>query len=213
LQDRTSETTAAGISWVQFHAKRRSVRDRYPSIWRLPVISDPFTWIASQTPSVRSALDVGATSRVWEPSIRATWKDVDYRSLDIDRTLPQDYYAFDDVHGEVDLVLIFEVLEHVSPSESLSILEDCKRICRPGGYVAVSVPNILTPGAQLEFTHQTSFSMHDVGALLEWCGLEVVDIVRAWPHGRRIAHRLLWPLHRGLQVDYCHSILALARKQ
>ncbi|MEE9129315.1 MAG: methyltransferase domain-containing protein [Phycisphaerales bacterium] len=213
--DRTSATTAAGISWLQYARHRSAFRSRWPSIWDMKIITSFFDDAAVHVGHIESALDVGATDRVWEPTIRRLWPGVDYRSLDIDHTNVHDYYGFAEVGGQYDLVTCFEVLEHVEAKVCLELLEGCVDACRPGGYVLVSVPNIFTPGAQLEFTHQTAFNQLDLVGLLTWVGLKVIDASRVFfgSARRRLAHQyLLAPLHRAMNVDFCRSVVALARK-
>ena len=213
--DRTSETTAAGISWLQYARHRSAFGSRWPSIWHMKIITSFFDDAVAHVGRIASVLDVGATDRVWESEIRRLWPEVDYRSLDIDHTNAHDYYSFDEVDRQFDLVTCFEVLEHVEPKICLEILKDCVDACRPAGHVLASVPNVFTPGVHLEFTHQTAFNQLDLVGLLSWMGLEVIDASRAFfgSQRRRFTHQyLLALLHRAMNVDFCRSVVALARK-
>lgn len=213
--DRSKDTTAAGISWARFHECRRRFRGRWPTVWHLPVQHSFFSTPRLRDQKIASVLDVGATTRVWEDTIRRQWTNVDYRSLDIDRTYSHEYYSFDAVDRRFDLVTLLEVLEHVSPPVALELLAQCSAVCQPGGHILVSVPNVLAPGYQLEFTHQTAYSYYDLAGLLDWVGLEVVDGWRFFPATlkRRLLHEYLcYPLHRLLKVDFCQSVVMLARK-
>lgn len=213
--DRTGETTSAGISWLQFHRHRQAVRDRWPSLWDLPVVRSFFALAKAANLEPANVLDVGATDRVWEQPARDLWPGIDYRSLDIDRTNAHDYYDFSEVERPFELVMCFEVLEHVPASVGLQILSDCVRVCAPGGHVLVSVPNVAMPTHQLEFTHATAIGYRDLGALVTWSGLELRTMGRAFlgSSSRLMRHRyLLGSLHRALQLDYCASVVALGRK-
>jgi len=215
LTDRTSETTTAGISWLGFHKCRIAFLERWPTTWHLRTERGFFEPILTRGNSIKSVLDVGATSREWEPTIRRCWPGVDYKSLDIDRESKQDFYSFQDVDRCFDLVTLTEVLEHVTPATALALLADCAAACKPGGLMLVSVPNVLTPGCQLEFTHQTAYSYWDLAGVLAWTGFEVIDGWRFFPTNlkRRFLHKyLLYPVHRAMQIDFCRSVVMLGRR-
>lgn len=213
--DRTRDTTPAGISWVHFATHRAAVRRQWPQLHRLRVVTDLFEPLRRTRAPIRSVLDVGATSHVWEPTVLRYWVAAEYRSLDIDRSLPQDYYDFADVDRDFDLVTCFEVLEHLPAPEVIRMAEACFRAARPGGFVLFSVPNVCLPIVQSEFTHVTNIGYADLGAIMRWAGLEVMDISRLH-FGRgweRTLHRtLLAPVHRLFRTCFCRSIVALGRR-
>lgn len=213
--DQTTATTAAGISWIQYAQTRVRFMERWPSIWSLALVRTHFDLPRRHLARVGSALDVGATERVHEGTIRAAWPGVDYRSFDLDRSNRHDYHDFAAIDRQFDLVICLEVLEHVPPATSLEIARQCVQACRPGGHVLLSTPNVHTPGMQEEFTHHTAFNHADLAAVAAWSGLEVVDAVRVY-HARgfrRVLHATLaQPLHRLLNVDYAESVAVLARR-
>ncbi len=160
-------------------------------------------------------LDVGATDRVHEAKARTLWPGVDYRSLDIDRTNRHDYYDFADVDRTFDLVTLIEVVEHVPPKVAVELMQNCFRVCRSGGYLLTSVPNVYTPGIQSEWTHIAALHYLDILGLAAWAGFEVVDAARVYfGSGRHwfVHAGLLHPLHRVLGVDYAQAIAVLAKK-
>jgi SAM-dependent methyltransferase len=215
IKDRSNETTQAGISWVQFARCRTPFVQRWPSVFRMRLVKDQYDLVTKAGLPIRSVLDVGATDRVHEAKVRATWPGVDYRSFDIDRTNQHDYHDFADVDRQFDLVTLLEVLEHVPPKVAVELLQNCVKACRPGGWLLVSVPNVFTPGLQDEWTHIASLHYMDLGGLLTWSGCEVLDGARVYTNSPRhwLVHaRLLHPLHRLLAVDYAQSIAMLARK-
>lgn len=214
--DRSNETTAAGIPWVQFASARGTFRARWPSIWDLPVTTSIYSPYRALGITPQTVLDVGATDRRREPDIQSLWPSATYRSLDIDRTHRHDYHDFTDVCESFDLVLCLEVIEHVSPSLGLKLLRSCARVCRPSGYLLVSVPNVLTPGMQSEFTHQSAFSYLDLAGCLSWCGLELVDGARfctGGPRFRLLHNYIFYALHRFLRIDDCQSVVMLGRRR
>ena len=213
--DRSNETTLAGVSWLQFARKRVSASARWSSIWQLRALRGMHDVVSLNGAPVQSVLDVGATDRVHEPFVRQRWPGVDYKSFDIDRTNHHDYHDFADIDRQFDLVTILEVLEHVPPKVAVELMAQCAKACRPGGHVLVSVPNVFTPGTQLQWTHVSALDHLDILGLLAWSGLEVVDAARVYlASGRhRFVHQyLLHPLHRLLGVDYAQSVVALGRK-
>lgn len=213
-EEHIDKSTAAGIPWARFASVRRECSKRWPGIFDLKVKTSFFSGIDKHLPSVGSLLDVGATNRGWEPALRSLWPGLQYASLDIDSTHEHDYRDFSELDRSFDVVLCLEVIEHVAPDESIRILRQCARACRPGGLVLVSVPNVCTPGIQLEFTHQTAVSHRDLAALATWVGLEVLEVYRVTfrPRRSRWMHWLLHPLHRVLAIDYCQSVLIEARR-
>jgi SAM-dependent methyltransferase len=214
-QDRSHETTLAGLSWLQFARQRAASSARWSSIWSFRVVRFLLDLASQNRIPVQSVLDVGATDRLHEPLARERWSGCVYKSFDIDRTNTHDYHEFGDIDQQFDLVLLLEVLEHVPPKVAVELMTQCVKACRPGGYVLASVPNVYTPGIQLEWTHIAPFHYTDLLGLLSWAGLEVVDAARLYSatRKRRLLHQyLLHPLHRALDVDYAQSVVALGRK-
>jgi SAM-dependent methyltransferase len=212
--DRSHETTPAGIPWSEFGRLRGRFTDRWPTVFHLPLVHDHFALARQHAGPVRSLLDVGATERVHEPNARATWPDVDYRSLDLDRTNRHDYHDFAAVDRQFDLLLLLEVLEHLEPRQAIEMVAQCRRRARPGGHLLVSVPNVFRPGVQQEWTHVAALPYQDLGALLHHGGFEVLHGARVYYGTRRsrLLHaRLFHALHRFLGVDYAQSIVMLAR--
>jgi len=111
--------------------------------------------------------------------------------------------------------MCLEVLEHVKPPECIRIIKQCLSVCKPGGYLLFSVPNIFVPEHYLEFTHETFISYADLPALMNWSGINVLDGSRWFIEAskRRLLYRyILYPLHRAIGKDFCNSILMLGRK-
>jgi SAM-dependent methyltransferase len=214
-QDRTTETTPAGISWVQYAHCRKQFKRRWPCVWSLGTVMSPFDIVLSNGIKPGSILDIGATERVWESKIKALWPNVCYRSLDIDRTNKHDYYSFEDIDMKFDLIICFEVLEHIRPSELVNIIQQCISACKPGQYLLFSVPNLLSDSYWMDFTHQTALSFWDLPTLMSYCGLEVIDGAR-WFMGsmrKKVIHQyLFYVLHRILNKDFCQSVLMMGRK-
>ncbi|HEX5051580.1 MAG TPA: methyltransferase domain-containing protein [Planctomycetota bacterium] len=213
--DRSGETTAAGISWLEFARCRAPFQMRWPSVFDLWRASDHYAPLVRRKLTMASVLDVGATDRLHEAKARALWPGIDYRSLDIDRTNRHDYHSFDEVDRQFDLVTLIEVVEHVPPKVAVELMANCFRACRSGGHVLASVPNVFAPGVQHEWTHIAALHYMDIAGLVAWSGFEVIDLARVYIAGwkQRLLHaRLLHALHRALGVDYAQSVVVLGRK-
>ena len=216
-EDRSSETTAAGVPWLAFARHRAAVRDVWPDHWSLPIDRSLFGPIdrAGIWPASKTVLDVGATDRRHRSALEIARAGIEYRSLDVDRTSHHDYHDFADLDRTFDLVICLEVLEHVAESTAIEIVGQCASACTPGGHVFLTVPNFLVPAANIEFTHRTSFTHLDLGAIARLAGLEVVDIARgnrgAWRTSHSV-HRMLGRWHRFMRTDWSASVTCLARR-
>lgn len=214
-EDRSRETTAAGLSWGEFARARKPFVERWPTVFHLRLVRDHHQIARELAPGARSVLDVGATERLHEAGVRKAWPGVDYRSFDVDRTHPHDYHDFADVDRQFDLLTLLEVLEHVPPATAVEIVRQCFQLTRPGGHLLVSVPNVYRPGVQQEWTHIAQFPYMDLAGLLAWAGYEVVDGARVFYASQRgwLLHaKLFAPLHRFLSVDFAHAIVMLVRR-
>lgn len=213
--DRSAETTVAGVSWLAFARQRERFRPRWPSVFSLRLVRDHYDLLRRPGLLPKSLLDVGATDRVHEGKARARFPGIDYKSLDIDRTNTHDYHDFREVQRSFDVVTLFEVLEHVPQKEAVDLVRQCFSVCAPGGWLVVSVPNVQTPGVQTEWTHVMNVHYLDLAGLLAWTGFEVVDAARVYfgSARHRFTHAfLLHPLHRLMAVDYAQSVVMLARR-
>jgi SAM-dependent methyltransferase len=89
--------------------------------------------------------------------------------------------AFD--AGQFDLITMTEYLEH--EPHPFRVLSECRRVTRPGGYVAIEVPLISSRGArwfknywsQLDLPrHLMFFTPQTLGQMLRSSGYEVVSV-------------------------------------
>ena len=83
---------------------------RYPEIWNLK-LKLPF--ILKYVREGESILDVGAFDRALGERIRSRCPSVRYKSMDIDSTYPHDYYSLEEIRETFDVILLFEVIEHL----------------------------------------------------------------------------------------------------
>ena len=81
--------------------------------------------------------------------------------------------------GEVDLVVSFQVIEHLH--DIPGYLRSLRRVTRPGGHVLIATPNRLTftPGSDTPVNpfHTVEFTAEELRAELEGAGFDVVDML------------------------------------
>ena len=90
-------------------------------------------------------MDVGANDRNVEALLNARGVKVDYRSFDMDRSLPHDYYDLAQVDRQFSLILIFDVIEHLVPTDVATLLGRVRDLLQPGGRILISTPNVDHP--------------------------------------------------------------------
>lgn len=94
-----------------------------------------------------------------------------------------DGFALPFADGAFDVVYSLGLVEHFSPRETAALVAEHRRVCRPGGRVIVSVPNLLnlphtlykaTMGRRYRYHPERSLSPAGLRAVLEGAGLRVV---------------------------------------
>jgi SAM-dependent methyltransferase len=105
----------------------------------------------------------------------------------------------------LDLVVLFDVLEHFPLDEGLALLERTAAALAPGGRVLLHVPNAEALfGARIRYddlTHETAFTPRSIAQLLALSGFAGTRVFEDRPavHGIRSAGRaLVWALVRAL---------------
>jgi len=202
-------------NWSLLYKKQKAIRQRFPSIWNVPLKRRHTDLLIEWLQPGLSVLEIGASDRNILQKIDVSSHNVDYMSLDCDETLPHDFRSLDEVHRTFDQIWMFEVLEHLELEEGHQILTGAWRVLEPGGVLILSTPNGHHPHRFREPHHLTPFKYDNLGAILELAGFDVEQIYRAYnaPFVQKISHRFLlnW-LHRFLELDFAHTLLAVARR-
>lgn len=203
------------IDWSRLYAARNSVTRRFPSIWAIPVVKKEMSRLAVHARDGAAVLDVGAGDRRFERKMREHSGTVRYRSFDIDRSNPHDYYGIDDIEGQYDLIFAFEVIEHLTPAEGLRMVANLREHLAPGGTLLLGTPNLYHPHRYFgDLTHVTPYKYEELGALLVLGGYEVQGFYRIYNDSfLRRALRLhlgVW-LHRWLSIDFAHTVMVEAK--
>jgi len=201
------------ISWSELNERRRAIRARWPTIWSLPRVARSTRYAAERIRQGQGVLDVGASRGGFGDRLP---DGVDYRTLDSDPLVEPDFRSLEAVDAaSFDVVTCFETLEHLTLEEAVETLEGIARALRPGGHLFLSTPNVHHPWAYLRSaTHKTPFCYDELGGLIEAAGMRVEGLFRCHKDSalKGVARTLARPLYRVVGVDWCKSILAVARR-
>jgi len=205
------------LDWSQLINYRDQIHAQYPQIWDMKLIKRP-SWLVKKhlRPGMR-VLDVGANDRRMETRVKAVYSDVLYKSMDIDRTVRHDYYSLDEIDEQFDLIILFEVIEHLELEQGVEMLGRLKELLVDGGRLVISTPNVYNPSRfWYDATHKTAYSYEELGGIVLGQGFEVPGIYRTF-HASLLKYflrlTLFYPLHRILNVDFSKSIVVLAQKK
>jgi len=205
------------IEWSSIKKRREEVKNLYPSIFRVPVIYGKKKQIINDILSrtTGKVLDLGAGDRFVETVCR-DMHGIDYRSMDPDRSGFHDYYSTGDIAERFDMVLLLDVIEHLTLDKGAELLHKCGPLMNPGGTLVVTIPNNNHPTAYAgDCTHITSYRYHEIGALLLLCGFKDIKIFRVSAR-EKFKDRLLSFLFRRvmkfMDVDFATGILVTAKK-
>lgn len=204
------------IDWSQLIDGRDQIHERYPHIWSLKLIKRP-SWLVKKhlRPGMR-ILDVGAGDRRMEARAKGVYPDILYKSMDIDRRIPHNYYSLAEINGQFDLILLFEVIEHLELEQGMEMLRRLHELLVDGGMLIISTPNIFNPSRfWIDATHKVAYHYEELGGILIIQGFEVLRIYRTFNASALkyfLRLTLFYPLHRILDVDFAKSIVFLAKK-
>lgn len=111
--------------------------------------------------------------------------------------------------NSIDAVIAFDVLEHLTKTELLRMVDEVRRVLRPGGRWIVHVPNGESPFFGRirygDFTHEMAFTQNSISTLLKSSGFTDVECHEDRPvaHGFKSTLRLcLWHGIRALLKFY-----------
>lgn len=101
--------------------------------------------------------------------------------------------------AELDVVLMFDILEHLGQQELFDMLDEVSRVLRPGGLCLIHVPNgegIFGMRVRCgDLTHVQAFTQNSARQMLMATGFSRVECYeeRPVPHGAKgLARRLIW---------------------
>jgi len=211
MQDNSLED----FSWSKFHRCREEVVKTYSSAYRLKIKKKILEVILEEFKMGSKILDVGSHDRSLADKITSRVSSITYKSMDIDRTLPHDYYAIEEIKETFDMVILSEVIEHLEFNQGISLLQKLINLLNDDGKIIISTPNIHHPNRYLDSGHKTPYRYDEIGALLNLMGLKVSNIYRIFNDSflkRLVRIYLMAPIHSYFDVDFARSIVVVAVK-
>jgi SAM-dependent methyltransferase len=202
-------------NWSGLYECRQKVKAVYPSVWSIPVVKKELDRLLPNIADGARILEVGAGDRRFWKKIQAKRKNVVYRSMDIDRTTQQDFYGIDEIQGTFDLIFAFELIEHLTPEEGLTLVKALRAHLSPQGVLLLGTPNLYHPHRYFgDLTHKTPYKYEELGALLHLGGYTKLRFFRVYNDAwlRRLFRLYIgvW-LHRYLDIDFAGTVLVEAR--
>lgn len=208
---------AEPISWSRLFDHRGQVHEKYPDIWDLKILRKRFPLMLRHIRDGEKVLDIGASNRGLMDRLRRHLPGLIYKSMDIDREQFHDFYSLEEVRERFDVILLFEVIEHLDLEEGIGLLKRSYELLAPGGRLILTTPNIFNPNRfWRDATHRVAYCYDELGGILIAQGFRIKGMYRTYSDAY---HRYLFrvyimaPLHRYLGIDFAKSILAVAEKQ
>ena len=204
------------MRWSERFGWREKIHEHYREVWDLKLVRKRPPYISSHIKDGESVLEIGASNRRLEKRLKAFHPQLRYKSMDTDPSYSHDYSSFEEIRETFDVVLLFEVIEHIDLKSGGEMVAKIYQILNPGGRVILSTPNIYTPGQYWKgVDHLTAYHYEELGAVFLSQGFHIVDIRRVYndPFVQYVMKvYLLTPLFRFLNIDFTKSILLVARK-
>jgi len=204
------------MRWGEQFRLRERVHQQYPTIWNLKIVRKRLPFILTYLKDGEAVLEIGAFNRELEGRIKKYYSHILYKSMDIDPTYPHDYSSLEEVHEKFDLVLLFEVIEHLNVEEGREMIGRIHQILNPGGRVILTTPNVYTPGQYWkDLTHRTAYHYEELGGVFLSQRFELLGIYRLFSQPFlkfMIRVYLFYPIFRLLGIDFTKSILLVAQR-
>ncbi|MDR4503502.1 MAG: methyltransferase domain-containing protein [Candidatus Scalindua sp.] len=211
-----AQQTDTRISWSNVFRNRDEIHKRYNSIWKVPVLRKRLELVRSLMKDGARILDVGAGNSEWGRRLKRIYADIIFKTVDVDPALSPDYGSLHEVEEHFDLIISWEVIEHLTLQEGEDLIRECARVLQSGACLVMSTPNIFNPSCYLmDSTHRTPYSYEELGGLCLRAGLEVQEIYRTYNASRVkffLKRIFIAPFHRMIGVDYTKSVIVVARK-
>ena len=199
-------------SWRAFYDLRLEVRRRYPNIWKVPLERRATDVIRRHVAGGMACLDVGGSAKFWQ-GLQHRLPPLECKTLNIDPGEDRDYSSFDEIHEQFDVVLMLEMIEHVTLTQAIDMLRQARGLLKPGGKIIVTTPNLCHPNRFWDAVHVTPYRYDELGAVLLGTGFQVTELWRLYNAAlltRWFRKAIGVWLHRYLDVDFAVSVAAVA---
>lgn len=205
------------IEWSRIFHSREMIHRRYREVWDIPLMKKRSFLFKRYLKNGLRVLDVGAGERGVEGEIKRLGIELTYKSMDIDRTKTHDYYSMEEINEDFDAVFLFEVIEHLSLEEGITLLKKINSLTKKGGILIASTPNIFNPTRFMrDATHRTFYAYDEFCGIVNMAGYSIEELYRSYNdafHRYIIKVYLLGFLFRTLGIDYAYSVFLVAKKQ
>jgi SAM-dependent methyltransferase len=205
------------ISWSKLFEYRDQIHQHYPKIWDLKILRKRFPLMVKMIRDGEKILDIGASKRNFQERLMHYFPKLIYKSMDIDREQFHDFYSLNEIKESFDVVLLFDVIEHLNLEEGIQLLRKIYDLLQEGGRLILLTPNIYNPSRfWRDVTHKVAYCYDELGGLLIAQGFQIKAMYRTYSDAfHRYLFRLyvMAPLHRYLGIDFAKSILVIAEKK
>ncbi len=205
------------IIWSDLFRHRDTIHRRYPDIWHLTILRKRLPLMLRHIRNGERILDIGASHRDLEGRLKRYYPNLIYQSMDIDQTQFHDYYRLEDIEGKFHVILLFEVIEHLTLEDGVKMLGRIYDLLEKGGRLILTTPNVFNPSRYWrDATHKQAYCYDELGGLLLAKGFEIKEMYRTYNDA---FHRYLFrvyvmsSIHRYLGIDFAKSILIVAFKE
>jgi SAM-dependent methyltransferase len=205
------------VSWGKLFEFRDQIHARYPEIWDLKILRKRFPLMVKTIQDNEKVLDIGASNRNLQERLKRHFPKLIYKSMDIDREQFHDFYSLEEIREPFDVVLLFEVIEHLCLEEGVQLIKKIHDLLDEKGRLILTTPNVFNPSRfWRDATHRVAYCYDELGGLLLAHGFQIRAMYRTYNDA---FHRYLFriyvmaPLHRYLGIDFAKSILVIAEKK
>ncbi|MEW6117184.1 MAG: methyltransferase domain-containing protein [Nitrospirota bacterium] len=210
------EKLEESFSWSRFYSYRKKFRREHPSVFGLKIRKKLLDVVVEEVKGEERILDVGASDRVFGEKVLAKFPRIVYKTMDIDREQAHDYYSLDDISEQFDVIILSEVIEHLSFSDGMSMLQRLRELLNSNGKIIISTPNLHHPHRYWDSDHRTPYRYDEISGALLSKGFRVEKVYRIYNDQflrRFFRIYVMSHLHKYLDIDFAKSIVVVAAKE